>query len=274
MAAPTSLSTLVKFATGGASSNPRVYQVQKNPTGLSGTIAGRWYSLWTVSGLPRAGVAPTTVAIPTNATDGSLLQVDASGGLSLYLTSAYFSAAAIIGGFVVYDRLLHIGSLSGTVTTAQTVGGTITRNTGGDGNFIFAEIYGQIGATARTITASYTNQAGTSGRTTQAMAFGGTNDRAPDSAIILPLQSGDTGVQSVQSCTISATTGTAGNFGITIGRKLMTAPGSRALCGLDMMFVNDGPQVIDPGACVSILSAGSSSFQASMIWGQILMGEA
>jgi hypothetical protein len=123
---------------------------------------------------------------------------------------------------IAYDRLLHIGGLSGTSTSAQTVGGTLTRNTGGEGNQIWVEIYTQIGATASTITASYTNQAGTSGRTTQAVAIGGTNNREVTRVIPLTLQAGDTGVQAVASVTINTTsTGTAGDFGITIARPLV-----------------------------------------------------
>jgi hypothetical protein len=78
------------------------------------------------------------------------------------------------------------------------------------------EIYTVIGTTARTITASYTNQAGTSGRTTIAANIGATGFREETRAIFLPLASGDTGVQAVASVTLSGTTGTAGNFGVTV----------------------------------------------------------
>jgi hypothetical protein len=42
---------------------------------------------------------------------------------------------------------------------------------------------------------------------------------------IMPLQAGDRGVKSVESLTLSASTGTAGNFGLTLFRPIMTFPG-------------------------------------------------
>ena len=48
---------------------------------------------------------------------------------------------------------------------------------------------------------------------------------AGESRVIpLALQDGDTGVQSVQSVTVLATTGTAGNFGIVIAKPILYAP--------------------------------------------------
>ena len=38
--------------------------------------------------------------------------------------------------------------------------------------------------------------------------------------IILPLADGDTGVKSVESLTVAATTGTAGNYGVTLFKML------------------------------------------------------
>lgn len=226
MAAPTSLSALINKLTGGASASPEVVNFFKgyktSGTTWTQVLAGANYTSWLQDG--NAGVAPTTVANPTSATAGAILGfTNATGGRSKYIVSAI-----VIGGdahrvIEFYDRLQHIGSLSGTVTTAQTVGGSLTRNTTGDGNFIGVEIYTAVGATATTITASYTNQSGTSGRTTIAMPFGGsTGNAGVNRMFILPLQSGDTGVRSVQSVTLAATTGTAGNFGVIIGNPIMS----------------------------------------------------
>ena len=175
------------------------------------------------------------------------------------------------GGFnqqevvILYDRLLHISGLSGTSTSAQTVGGTLTRNTTGEGNQIWVEIYGQIGATATTITASYTNTAGTSGRTTQAVAIGGTNNREVTRVIPLTLQAGDTGVQAVASVTLAATTGTAGDFGITIARPLAFANNENAGSQFIRDFIAGMPDsdVIPADACLAlaILSASTSAPQ-------------
>ncbi len=216
------------------------------------TIDGFFTSLWVFTGYAPAGTPPTTVAIPDNTTPGSMRQSNASGGRSLYLLHATAHANAT-GSLTLYDRLLHQGNLSGTVTTAQTVGGSITRNTGGAGNEIWVEIYTQIGATATTITASYTNQAGTSGKTTQAVTFGGTNAREAQRMIRLPLASGDSGVQSVQSVTVLATTGTAGAFGVTIANPIVELQLDNLGVGAVRDFAAGIPDfpLIPSGACLS-----------------------
>lgn len=221
MAALADLSDLINRATGGSSGTPQNVFLHKQAriAGAAATalIAGRMASLWRYDGHPAGGAVPGAVAAPTNATVGALPFTDPGGGRQSWMVQAW--ATGLVGGtLILVDRLLHIGGLSGTVTTAQTVGGSLTRNTGGEGNMLLAEIYTQIGATSTTITASYTNQAGTTGRTTTAVAIGNTGFREVTRAILLPLQSGDTGVQAVASCTLAATTGTAGSFGITVVR--------------------------------------------------------
>ena len=85
-------------------------------------------------------------------------------------------------------------------------------------------MYTQIGASSTTVTASYTNTTPTAGRTTQATNFGNTGYREQDRIIPLPLQVGDVGVTAVASVTVLATTGTAGNFGLTLAYPLVTLP--------------------------------------------------
>ena len=179
---------------------------------------------------PDAGTAPTTAAGCGRATVGSLL---ASENVSS-LTAQYWQVAATFAatpstvltlgqGIILADRVSHQGGLSGIVTTAQTTNlptGALTRFTSGVGVCIALEIYTAIGATATTVTVSYTNQAGTAGRTSQASVFGGSLSNAVARFVILPLQDGDTGVRSVESVTVLATTGTAGAFGVTLFKPL------------------------------------------------------
>jgi len=81
-------------------------------------------------------------------------------------------------------------------------------------------IYTQIGTTATTVTVSYTNSSGTSGRTSTAVVIGGTGFREASRMILIPLQADDVGVNSVESVTLVASTTTAGNFGVTLFRPL------------------------------------------------------
>jgi hypothetical protein len=224
MAALADLSDLINKATGGNSGTPENLFFHKQPriAGAAATalIAGRPASLWLYDGQPSAGVAPTTVAIPDNTTAGGLLQTDPGGGRQKFLYSM-FATGLVPGTLILYDRLLHIGGLSATSTSAQTVGGTLTRYTNGAGNVAWAEIYTIIGTTATTIKLSdYTNQAGTDNQVGPTTAFGGTGFREVTRIIDFPLASGDSGIRDIDSVQVTASTLTAGNFGVTIAHPL------------------------------------------------------
>ena len=226
MAALTDLSDLINRGTGGNSGTPETPFYFKAPriAGAAATapIAGRMASLWRYDGMPGGGAIPTTGAIPTRTTQGALPYTAAGGGREKFALTVGL-ASSVAGVFTLYDRLFHIGGLSGTVTTAQTVQGStptpaLTRNTGGVGNVVFVEIYTLIGNTAQTITMNYTNEAGTTGRISTAVAIGGSNNREATRVIMLPLQGSDTGVRAVESVTLSGSTAIAGEFGVIIAR--------------------------------------------------------
>lgn len=256
MTALTNLSDVINRATGGNSGAPEnifwFKDGRVDAAAASAPVAGRWVSLWMYEGVPAGGPAPTTVAAPTNSTDGAMKQTNPAGGAEKWLIGA-FGATSQPASLMVYDRLLHIGGLNGTTTTAQTVAGSLTRNTGGVGNQIWVEISTIIGTTATTITASYTNQAGTSGRTTIATAFGGTGLREAQRFIQLPLQQGDTGVQAVASVTVLASTTTAGDFGVVVARPLALIPMQNSGVGtlVDYISGRPGPIKCDSSACLA-----------------------
>jgi len=258
MAAITDISDLINRSTGGNNGTPQniFWHKQARIAGAAATapIAGRPASLWLYDGQPSGGIAPTTVEAPTNATVGALPFTSAGGGRESWMTQAW--ATGLVGGtLLLYDRLLHVGNLSGIVTTAQTVGGTITRNTGGSGNFAFAEIYTLVGTTATTISMSYTDQDGNTGNTSTAVTFGGTAFREVTRGIFLPLAGSDTGIREVASVTLAASTGTAGNFGVVVGRPIAyIGIGSAGAAGW-RDYVTGLPSIpkIDSGSCLSLL---------------------
>lgn len=220
------------------------------------TVVGQPFSMWLTA--PFGGAAPgTTPLVPTNVTAGAVGQANSAGVLRLAQVAASSGNA---GFLIIADRLLHQSGLSGTVTTAQTVGGTLTRNTGGVGNFLAAEIYTAVGTTATTITASYTNEVPTAGRTTQATVFGSAGFNNLSRLIALPLAQGDKGVTACASMTVLASTLTAGSFGATIFRPLYAMPlpmlGSNA-CVYDSMELCGGNMpVIDSNACLWYIFIG------------------
>lgn len=253
----TDLSAIINRLTGGNSGTPQhpffFFDSRVQAAAAAPTVYGQFTSLWRYNKSNGANAAvPTTVAAPTRSTLGALGQANPSGGRQLWCLGF---EGAITQGCVIqmYDRLLHIGGLDATSTSAQTVGGTLTRNTGGVGNEIWLEVYTQIGATGTTATVSYTNQAGTASRTTQAAVIGGTGYREESRIIKMALQDGDTGVQSVQSVTLAASTTTAGNFGVTVAKPIGMGMCETAGGAFFRDFVSGLPSIpeIDTDACIS-----------------------
>jgi hypothetical protein len=183
-------------------------------------VAGRPASLWYLGGAPGAGGAPAntaggTVLSSTSAiVSGQIPHYDPGSGNS-YL--GQFGAMATQAGMLLLcDRLIQIAGNSGgsalsvTSTSAQTINSSTlpardkTGTTNGDTVLFGLEVVAATGAGTPTITLGYTNQGGTAGSTaTNIDAVVATS--AIGAFYRLGLQAGDTGVQSVQSLTLSAT---------------------------------------------------------------------
>lgn len=261
MPALADLSALINRMTGGNSGNPENLFLFKagRIAGAAATapIAGRGCSLWQYDGMPAGGAVPGAAAVPTRTTQGALPFTPAGGSRDKQLIGAGISSS-VAGVYLLYDRLFHIGGLSGTVTTAQTVQGThpgtpaLARNTGGEGNIAWYEIYTLIGNTTANLTMSYTDQSGNA--STSTINIGATNFREATRAQIIPLAADDTGIRSVQSVQLSASTGTAGNFGITIARPIAWIPVGAAGSGgwRDYTTGMPGIPTIDPDACLAL----------------------
>lgn len=282
MTALTDLSDVINRATGGNSGTPEnlfFYRDSRiGAAAAAATVAGRLTSLWLYNGQPSGGSAPGgTARNPTNSTDGGLRQTDPGGSRQKWLLGATGSPLNA-GTLFIYDRLADISGLVGNSASAQNLTSfSVSRytSTAAAGNQIFLEIYTQIGATGTTVTASYTNQAGTASRTTQATSFGATGFREAQRMIQLPLQSGDTGVRSVESVTLAATTGTAGDFGVVIARPLLVIPLSMPGTGSvrDLIAGLPGPIEIQAGACLA-MSWLANGTTAPQLFGSIHMIEA
>jgi hypothetical protein len=195
------------------------------------TVAGRSFSSWLQGGSPAAGSAPTTAAAPTNATAGALL--DANGqffnGTNMRLLKTITDMAITSPGamITICDRVGHQGGLSATVTTAQSTNlptAALTRYTSGVGVQVGLEIYTVIGTTGTTVSCSYTDQSSGAGNASPLATFGNTGFREASRIITLPLAVGDTGVKSVENVTVTASTLTAGNFGVTLYYPLVHIP--------------------------------------------------
>jgi hypothetical protein len=262
MAAIADLSELINLQTGGNNGNPENIFYHKVPrvAGVAATnpFAGRGCSFWTYDGMPAGGAVPTTGSIPVRTTQGAIPFTPATGGRDKHLINTSITPF-ISGVYLLYDRLFHIGGLSGTSTAAQTIQGSpaspaLTRNTGGAGNIAFYEIYTIIGTTTTTLTMTYTNQAGTGSRTST-INIGATSFREVTRMQRIPLAAGDSGIQSIQQIQLSASTLTAGNFGITIAQPLAWIPiNSTGTMGWrDYTTGLPGIPVINPDACLALM---------------------
>jgi hypothetical protein len=242
MTAFTGLDDLVAKSTGANVQNLSLFKdARVGAAAASAPVAGKWSSMWQYNGAPGgAGAAPGgTARNPIRSTAGALGQTNPGGGRQLFLTGAC-GILSIPGSLHLFDRLADFSGLNATTITAQnTTSLAVSRYTGAAaaGNRIFLEIYTIIGATGTTISASYTNEAGTSGRTTVATSFGATGFREAQRFIPLTLQAGDYGVRSVESVTVLATTGTVGDFGVTIVRPICHFPSPTASQGVMRDFV-------------------------------------
>jgi hypothetical protein len=253
MAAITDLSDAINLATGGGTYQPqKPFVLKTNRVGsaaASAPVVGQWTSFWEYEGAPSGGAAPGAAAVPTSSTTGAIPLTTPTGELWL---AGLEVALNYPGTLLLYDRLLHCSGLSGTSTSAQTVGGTLTRNTGGVGNIICAEVYTIIGTTGTTITCSYTDTSDNSATST-ATVIGGTGYREAQRLLFLPLADGDNGVKAVASATLAGTTGTAGDFGINIIKPIATV-GINSGGGGIADFISGIPKLpeIDSGACLAL----------------------
>ena len=232
------------------------------------SVAGNYTSLWQYNGSPSSGtnVVPTTAAICHRTTAGSLSQTDPISGnlycVGIVATVAGSAAATGAGTLIIYDRLCHMGGLSGTTLGNQIVSASAsTRYTGSmsAGNQIYVNIYTAIGNAVR-INATYINQDGIT-MITPSASFGGVGLKEVDRVINLPLASGDTGVQTVNSIILSATTVTAGNFGVFIGHPIVVVPLAIPCIASvrDTIFgVPSLPQIF-PDACLAMLWLANST---------------
>lgn len=221
---------------------------------------GGWSSLWRATGVPTQGAIPGAAAIPTKATTGALWNfTNPTGADENYLAVASLACGNAATTLVFVDRLAHMGGLSGTVTTAQTVSVSVNSLKGGralnDLSDVrwWIEIYTAIGTTGVTCTVSYTRDSdGTAGRTTT-LTVGGASPANQASRIfeILP-QTGEI-IRSIETVTLALTTGTAGSFGVTATKHLFEAQFEAANTGKMLDWAQIGLPLVADDACLAML---------------------
>lgn len=239
-----------------------------NKASIATQAAGGFSSLWRATGTPAQGAIPGAAAVCTKALTGAFSFNNPVDPVKSYLARGFLLSGNSATDVQVHDRLAHMGGLSGTVTTAQTVNVDVSGSSNnldarrGDSNYSdvqwWIEIYTDIGTTAVTATVTYTNAAGTSGRTTT-VSIGGASPLNQDSRMFPIIGNGGEFIQSIQSIQ-HVTTGTAGSYGITA---------TRSLGGMSLGLANAGqvydwallglPRVHDDACLFMVMICGTTS---------------
>jgi hypothetical protein len=181
-----------------------------NKTTPSGGIASKPISFWGLGGFPPAGSFDTTLngVTLTSPVTGQLPFTDPASG------NAYLARLQAVSNFpgtlILADRLWHNGGYTITSTSAQNSttptwpARDVAGSTNGDGVLLACEISADTGAGTPTITVGYTNQSGTASRSATNIVATESAGTTTNFFYPIGLQAGDTGVQSLQSVTLSA----------------------------------------------------------------------
>lgn len=228
--------------------------------------AGGFSSLWRATGTPGQGAIPGAAAVCTKSLLGALKDfANAGGGESVYLGRLFLLSGNSATDVQLHDRLAHMGGLSGTVTAAQTVNLSVASLIGSRCNADcqsvqwWIEQYTDIGTTAVSATVTYTD-ANDVGSKTVSVGIGGASPLNQDSRMFLiPDPADGVAIKSIQTIQ-HATTGTAGNYGITA---------TKAIGGLSLGLANNGsvadwaslglPRVPNDACIFPIMICGTTS---------------
>jgi hypothetical protein len=198
---------------------------------IANAAANQWHSLWRATGQPGQGAIPAAAAVCANTTVGSIQFTQQTAPATSYLTGLEALCSNAGTTVEVHDRLVHMGGLNGTLTTAQTVGidlSTLLATSNLDARK-GAENYGDVqwwlewyadtGGTAATATVNVTYSDASTGNLT-GIALGTTRRASFMQSLNGLIPAADSGktIRGVNSVTLSVSTGTAGSFGVTATR--------------------------------------------------------
>lgn len=191
---------------------------------IANAAAGQIFSLWRATGTPAQGAIPGAAALATSALTGAIGFANQTAPATSYYAFQTIATGNAATSVEIHDRLAHMGGLNGTLLTAQTVGVdlltlSLPAARRGDADFSdvqwWLEWYTDTGATASNATVNVTYDDASTGNLA-VIAVGGT----VRAGRMIPLPSAVSGrfIRGVNNVTLSASTGTAGSFGVTATR--------------------------------------------------------
>jgi hypothetical protein len=227
--------------------------------------AGTFHSLWTPAGFPGAGATPPLYTagsgyIPTNATTGAISLPDPPAGKDLRLAYVDICAAvgsqATYGSLIVYDRLWHCSGIptepadTYAITTPEDE--PITRgDLDGRGVEMWLETYDFPGATGGVWDVAFLDAVNSSVST--ATYAHPANSESVGQMMLMRLPEGTSSVQYPIEVVINTGSGSAGNVGITLLRRIASIPIGIWYGKVRIDFLSLGLPKIETGACLACM---------------------
>lgn len=253
---------------------------------LANAAAGQFHSLWRATGQPGQGAIPTSAAVCDNTLAGALNFTQQTSPATSYLALLEGLCANTGTTLEIHDRLMHMGGLSGTVTTAQNALVDVDANLAsanltnriGDSNYSditwWLEWYTDTGGTAVTATVNVTFNDGSSANLT-GISLAATRRASFMQPLNGLIQAADAGkyIRDVNTVQLSATTGTAGSFGVTATRYRGAMYKPLANVRFTQNWADLGLPEIPNSACLfPIQIAGTTSTGIVRATGKIIHG--
>jgi hypothetical protein len=264
------IANLNDVAAGLAGGDRQRFIINKATT--SSLVVGRYGNLWRATGVPGQGAIPTTTAICSKADTGAwaFVSPDTANSKALYFAGGGLICSNTLVGIEIHDRLVHMGGLNGTTLTAQTtslvVSGTSSNLQQRLGATDLSELqwwlewYTVTGATAVNATCAVTYTDTSTGNIVVAV----TSNTNASNAYLLAPASGKI-IKSVDNVTLSASTGTAGNFGVTVTRRLFMFDTPNANVPRKLAWHETDLALCYENACINILTMPTAVTSGTLI---------
>lgn len=231
---------------------------------IANQTTGGFASLWRATGQPGQGAIPTTPAVPTSALLGAMRFTNQTDPVKSYIGWLYLNSSNTGTTPEIHDRLAHMGGLVLNVTTLQTITGmnlatlSVPADRLGESNYSdvqwWLEVYSDGGATASNATINVTYDDDSTGNL-NVVAVGGTlrASRLLPLTPLIPTAKQGKFIKGINSVILSASTGTAGNFGFTATRPRTIVPLDVANKGGTFDWAQLGMPEVPNDACLQLL---------------------
>lgn len=258
-------------------------------TGSTAFTASRWHDMSRLHRSEPANLYPGTalswVTCGESTGNGTQIFGIPNGGNVTPKTKhvinagAYSTTATGTGTLMLVDMQGYWPGIALNTNTSQTLSGTPTlRYTNGEGCRMYLVTNTAPTTGTPTVTMSYTNQAGNTGRSlgaTVALTASAiqthilhTGTAANNIGPFLPLQAGDYGVQNVASVQLSVAMGGTGNAALVIAKPILTIPLTVAgtMVDRDLLTATPGLPQIKDGACLTWLYYATGATAAASVF--------